>query len=111
MADPGAVSTLVLLALAGVMTGAIGACVSLGARGAAMSRPKLRASVVVMLAIAWLGTVSWLSHVGWVARWDALPPGLAVLLVAGVVTAVWLVRSRTGLAICRGLPLWLPVGL
>ena len=78
--------------------------------GAAAPRVFRRAAVAALAALAWAGLSLLAANSGLLARFDARPPPLLVLLALTLLGALILGRSRVGARLALGLPLWALVG-
>ena len=72
--------------------------------------PARRAALAAVGISLWLAAFGLAAAMGVLARFDARPPPLAVMMVGMVGGAVTLARSRVGAMLVGGLPLWALVG-
>jgi len=108
-------STLVFLgipSLAAVLVGLL-AFGSFSAERRLGTEPRLaarRAAWTGLLALGWAGGTLLIAERGWLARFDARPPPLMLLVVFTLGGSIALGRSRFGQRLLLGLPLWALVG-
>jgi hypothetical protein len=78
--------------------------------GASPARVRGRAALAGLAGAAWAGFTLLAARSGLLARFDARPPPLLVLLALTLLGALVLARSRVGERLALGLPLWALVG-
>jgi hypothetical protein len=111
----GATSILVFLgipSLAALVVGllAVGVFVAERRLGSEAGLAMRRAACSALFAVAWAGLTLLIAERGMLARFDARPPPLMLLLVPTLGGAVVLACSRFGERLLLGLPLWALVG-
>jgi len=111
----GSASTLVFLgipSLAALVVGllAVGVLIAERRLGSEPTLALWRAAWSALFALAWAGLTLLLAERGVLARVDARPPPLLLLLVPALGGAIALGRSRFGERLLLGLPLWALVG-
>ncbi|HET7545838.1 MAG TPA: hypothetical protein VFK05_38485 [Polyangiaceae bacterium] len=111
----GSASTLVFLGIPSLAAGIVGLLavavfVAERALGAAFGSAMRRAALSALVAAVWAGATLWLAARGVLARFDARPPPLMLLLVLTLGGAIALACSRFGERLALGLPLWAVVG-